>query len=122
MLSKLSTIRKLRTTIYRDEFWLLIDLTSDWMSDEFPVYKGTGLGTVEYCLHQSEYAKRGDGMTSRNVHGGVYISYREPPNINPPSFENALYCTHCHVGSLDLENNAQRAQHKIFHLHTMTTR
>jgi hypothetical protein len=50
MFSKLSTIRKLRTTIYRDEFWLLIDLTSDWMSDEFPVYKGTGLGTVEYCL------------------------------------------------------------------------
>jgi hypothetical protein len=23
---------------------------------------------------QSEYAKRGDGMTSRNVHVGVYIS------------------------------------------------
>jgi hypothetical protein len=44
------------------------------MSDEFPVYKGTGLGIVEYCLCQSEYAKRGDGMTSRNVHGGVYIS------------------------------------------------
>jgi hypothetical protein len=74
MLSRLSTIRKLRTMTYRDEFWLLIDLTSDWMSDEFPVYKGTGLETVEYCLCQSEYAKRGDGMTSRNVHGGVYIS------------------------------------------------
>jgi hypothetical protein len=54
------------------EFWLLIDLTSDWMSDEFPVY--TGLGTVEYCLDQSEYAKRGDEMTSRDVHGDVCIS------------------------------------------------
>jgi hypothetical protein len=74
MLSNLSTIRRLCTTTYRDEFWLLIDLTSDWMSDEFPVYKGTGLGTVEYCLCRSEYAKRGDGMTSRSVHGGVYIS------------------------------------------------
>jgi hypothetical protein len=41
---------------YRDEFWLLIDLTSDWMSDEFPVYKGTGLGIVEYYLCESEYA------------------------------------------------------------------
>jgi hypothetical protein len=74
MLSKLSTIRNNSTMTYRDEFWLLIDLTSDWMSDEFPVYKGTGLGAVEYCLCQSEYAKRGDGMTSWNVHVGVYIS------------------------------------------------
>jgi hypothetical protein len=73
MLSKLSTIRRLPTMTY-DEFWLLIDLISDWMSDEFPVYKGTGLGTVEYCLCQSEYGKRGDEMTSRNVHEGVYIS------------------------------------------------
>jgi hypothetical protein len=56
MLSRLSTIRKLRTMTYRDEFWLLIDLNSDWMSDEFPVYKGTGLGIVEYYLCQSEYA------------------------------------------------------------------
>jgi hypothetical protein len=27
--SKLSTLRKFRTMSYRDEFWLLIDLTSD---------------------------------------------------------------------------------------------
>jgi hypothetical protein len=50
MRSKLSTLRKPRTMTYRDEFLLLADLTRDWMSDEFPVCKGTGLGTVEYCL------------------------------------------------------------------------
>jgi hypothetical protein len=66
MLSKLSTIRKLRTTIYRDEFWLLIDLTSDWMSDEFPVYNWEQLSTV--------YVRVNMQMTSRNVHGDVYIS------------------------------------------------
>jgi hypothetical protein len=74
MLSKLSTLRKVRITIYRDEFWLLIDLISDWMSD-VPCVQRNRIGkTIEYCLCESEYAKRGDGMTSRNVHGGVYIS------------------------------------------------
>jgi hypothetical protein len=56
--SDVGSDRLLKSTLtYRDEFWLLIDLTSDWMSDEFPVYKGTGLGIVEYCLCQSDWGK-----------------------------------------------------------------